>query len=547
MAALTDLPVETIFHIFRYLSVHALLAIRLTSQRLNAITHNRSVWLDVLARIASTPDVPVAGLRGRELSTLDAPEIENLVYNTMQLRRTWTSPSPVPTRILELEPSSHHPQHGKVTGLQFLPGRGNRWLLHIGFHMDPTQALIASTLNCWDLHANPPARCASIKYEPVRMAWSLLLVNSDPTHPAAFAVSMGAFVRSPESETHQFIAYGMNEANAIVGPIAEPFKMLSQFPCTSHPRVLHGSMLFFEKSSNVNDTLAVQVCDVISGRAMFMLRVPINPADPISMDDKVKPFLRIVVYKHYIVMFRTRRILMYYAPPGTNTGPEVNIDPVDIYQWQWRIDSVECSLPKTSPLAVSNMAGGSPPPITLLVRFDSYYPWPVNLLHHFVLRPNHHFNPALPTPSGSSLPPVVKTYNITTASDCNLPYILLPENISTIASPMRMFTPSDVILGPYGTGIWIDAQTDPDPTQAGDHGQRIAARMLVGGDGKSVDESKTRVLRVCESENVWSRLAMDEEEGRIAVGRMDGKITLLDYGRIEGLKASNGYDGLGDA
>ena len=101
-----------------------------------------------------------------------------------------------------------------------------------------------------------------------------------------------------------------------------------------------------------------------------------------------------------------------------------------------------------------------------------------------------------------------------------------------------MFTPSDLILGPYGTGLWIDAQTDPDPTQAGDHGQRIAARSLAGGSGRPLKDVETRVLEVCESENIWGRLAMDEEEGRIASARVDGRVTLLDYGPIEDLKSS---------
>lgn len=111
----------------------------------------------------------------------------------------------------------------------------------------------------------------------------------------------------------------MNEAFDM-SPEAEPFRPLSQYPSSSHPRALHGSMLFFEKNSSANDSLAVQARHVLTGETMFMLRVPFDVADPISVDDRVKTFLKIAVYGQYIIMFRTRRILMYYMPPGPTTG-----------------------------------------------------------------------------------------------------------------------------------------------------------------------------------------------------------------------------------
>ncbi|THH22128.1 hypothetical protein EUX98_g8245 [Antrodiella citrinella] len=338
------------------------------------------------------------------------------------------------------------------------------------------------------------------------MAWSLLLVNSDPTHPVAFIVSRGAFVRSNESDIHKFMAYGVNEAHD-KSPLSEPFKMLSQFPSSSHPRALHGSLLFFERNNETSDTAVVQARNVLTGDTMFMLRVPFSVADPVSMDDRVKIFLRLAVYDKYVIMFRTRRILLYRMPVDTGMG--VCIDPIAAYQWQYRIDTVEYSIPR---LRQSHPASRYPPPITLLVRFDSYYPWPVNLLHHFVIHPNPHFDPTVPT---------------------STPYAPQPQPIAVIASPMRMFTPSDLILGPYGTAVWIDAQTDPDPTQAGDHGQRIAGRILASGNGEPVVDAETRLLQICETASKWGRLALDEEEGRIAVGHIDGRVTLFDYGRLE--------------
>ncbi|TCD67382.1 hypothetical protein EIP91_012417 [Steccherinum ochraceum] len=516
MASFADLPVETLLHILRYVSVEDVLTIRQTNKSLGEVTRTRSVWADVLDRVAFQPNIPVAGLRGRNILSLDASQLEGLAYATLHLRRNWTSPAPMPTRSLHLHPSPDSVDHSKVTGLHFIPGRSNRWLLHIGHYVDPIEPLICSTLTCWDLHANPPARCASIDYEPERMSWSIILVNSDAEHLAAFVVSRGAFVRSTESEIHTYIAYGVNE-NYDNNPTSEPFRILSQYPSSSHPRAFHGNMLFFERSDSPND-LAVQVRHVLTGDIMFLLRVPFDVSDPTSMDDRAKIFLKLAVYDQYIIMFRTRRILMYLIPTESYANGPKHVDPIDVYQWQWRIDSIEYSIPKTPR---SDSSGSTylvhrrPPPITLLVRFDSYYPWPVNLLHHFILRPNELFQQ-------SDIHPTKH----------NLPYILQPQTIATLASPMRMFTESDMVVGPYGTALWMDAQTDPDPTQAGDHGQRIATRMLSKNTGQPVYEDVTRVLQICETENLWSRLAMDEEEGKVAIGHKDGTVTLLDYGRL---------------
>lgn len=133
----------------------------------------------------------------------------------------------------------------------------------------------------------------------------------------------------------------------------------------------------------------------------------------------------------------------------------------------------------------------------------------------------------------------------------------------SLPSPLRLFTPSDMVLGRYGTAVCIDAQTDPNsPSQAGDHGQRIvgmvlsdpladpAAYVTTQGDDRvspghlnaGVDahgnehggEHGTRTTPMMQFHlqlraDGWSRLALDEEEGRIAVGSVDGKVTVFEY------------------
>lgn len=154
--------------------------------------------------------------------------------------------------------------------------------------------------------------------------------------------------------------------------------------------------------------------------------------------------------------------------------------------------------------------------------------------------------------------------------------------VNAVASPMRLFTPFDMVVGKYGTAVWIDAQTDLDsPAQAGDHGQRIAGKVLSvpkklynppssttsssstaasqsstaastsedAGTLAEVDDSVSAgyvqaaaaatlgvdleedgpvmAFDVRESEDTWNKLAICEEEGRIAVSDVDGTVTLL--------------------
>jgi len=149
----------------------------------------------------------------------------------------------------------------------------------------------------------------------------------------------------------------------------------------------------------------------------------------------------------------------------------------------------------------------------------------------------------------------------------DLPYLFPPTQpphmVDSIPSPMRLFTPFDMVVGRFGTAVWIDAQTDLDsPAQAGDHGQRIAGKVLcipkrldnpvyaptngASGDDRvsagytqptpdELDQSSPVIAYdVRATEDTWNRLAVNEEEGRIAVSDVDGTITLLCFNPEDG-------------
>ncbi|EIW75185.1 hypothetical protein CONPUDRAFT_43295, partial [Coniophora puteana RWD-64-598 SS2] len=154
------------------------------------------------------------------------------------------------------------------------------------------------------------------------------------------------------------------------------------------------------------------------------------------------------------------------------------------------------------------------------------YPWPVNMLHYLVLRPNTRYTPTRPVGAA------------------NLPYTLPPRAVQTLGSPVRLFAQSAVALGPWGTAMWFDSHADEwaGPSDAGQRlaGEALDARAAIrAGAGAGAGEpwgvttssaaSAASMVFASRNDDGWTRIAMDEEAGRVALGCADGNIVLYDY------------------
>ena len=191
-------------------------------------------------------------------------------------------------------------------------------------------------------------------------------------------------------------------------------------------------------------------------------------------------------------------------------------------------------------------------PLSVVMRFDSYYPWPVNLLHHFVI----HVNPS-------------QTPFCISHSEC--PYVLPPELVDVIPSAVRLFGRSVLALGPHGTLAWTDSEAlngTEGSNQEGAFatngtGERVAARRLrlpppplssqvsssfthrqqqgtssalhaepptmvpVGSDGSAGQKKRSSIFATREEEG-WTSLALSEGKGRIVVGDKNGFMEVWD-------------------
>jgi hypothetical protein len=113
------------------------------------------------------------------------------------------------------------------------------------------------------------------------------------------------------------------------------------------------------------------------------------------------------------------------------------------------------------------------------------------------------------------------------ASRSNIPYVFPLTNVQTIGSPVRLLATYDMAVGSYGTIIYCDSHTESYFGHS-DFGQRLAGtRIPEGGEVGAMDQD-TSVYRVNERDD-WTRVALQEEEGKMAIGHVDGKITILDF------------------
>ncbi|KAL5492655.1 hypothetical protein ACEPAI_4102 [Sanghuangporus weigelae] len=283
--------------------------------------------------------------------------------------------------------------------------------------------------------------------------------------------------------------------------------------------------------------------------------------------------LRVQFVHDWVLVFRESVLELYFLPPSLITNTPHTIYPNAFHKWNFQINTLtvteriswvhdrmgrHCRLCDSqgtvfAPVEVAGEIGRVNitcacryRPLSIVARFDSYYPWPVNLLHHFVLHVSpHHFNTL------DSLIPEV-------------PYMLPPQMTQTIPSVVRLFGHSVLVLGRYGTLVWTDSEANNSEEAQGSTqayfaegtGERVAGRRLrlppspdyitslasepaapqepdpstteglpssTPGQGMQTSVFSTRLTEG------WYSVALSESRGRIAIGDGEGVIELWDH------------------
>lgn len=167
----------------------------------------------------------------------------------------------------------------------------------------------------------------------------------------------------------------------------------------------------------------------------------------------------------------------------------------------------------------------------MLVRFNSGFPWPVNLIHYFVL--------AFPIPLGDSMIPPSMV-------------VERPELIQTIPAPVRLFSVADMLLSRWPDPedqvfvLWLD--THVEHLYQGGTGQRLAGRLIScsilsgadtaeGGveldDPMSLSNSSSGEQGTCiygaQEDNTWTKTAFHSRSLTVAIGTEHGTVHLRRY------------------
>lgn len=214
-----------------------------------------------------------------------------------------------------------------------------------------------------------------------------------------------------------------------------------------------------------------------------------------------------IITDDYLVLLRARYIA-FYALRTFRRGPATmhgTLHPAVYHVWQWPIDSGRIAQ-RASYKATRNK---TEPPLNIVVRFASTYPWPTNMLNHYILHPNPDYLPHLGV------------------SRDNAPYDLGPTHLQTLSAPLRLFSQTDMVIGEYSTCIWLDSHTEAYFQQSAT-GQRLAGRVLKQRASPSPTSSIASVFNVHDTDT-WHQLAIDERYSRIAIGAQDGRVTVMDY------------------
>ncbi|KAJ6485704.1 hypothetical protein C8R45DRAFT_829298 [Mycena sanguinolenta] len=474
------LPTDIILVILRYIGVQDLMRLRQTCKDFLQITQLRSVWYQLLQSEVVHRNIPIPRLGGRSLAGLTAKELEACLADALRLRKNWISSSPVATHSMTFQ-AVQEPQ-SQVVSLAFLPTRHNRCLMSLSLRLADGHRIF--TLQCWDL-TNLPT-CIAQRTLPDFRGFR---INTDPSYIAVVALKCSAGL--------EILAIDISSNNPDSGFVT--LKVLDD--------VNHSLQVFCAS------TLLTKFGD---GRVF--LRTIENPTFSVELQNpnhtEQNDFIDAIVTDKYAAVVRTATF-DFYSLASFRAGSAARvIEPITSHTWQWRIDSVSLAYQPSWEAT----ARATEPPINILVRYASLFPWPVNALHHYVL-------------------PCDGTYDRRINIDAhNRPYSAVPILIRTFASPIRLFARWDMVLGAYGTALWIDSHTE-DYFDHAVEGQRLAGTLfttvehgaaVVPLDDRGISATASMVYQVREDDG-WIRIAIEEEEGEIAVGTSTAEITIFRY------------------
>lgn len=124
------------------------------------LSKSRTIWDSLIRSCIIEEEIPLPGLAGRSLESLDARELEGLHCRALQLHRNWHSEFPVIKQSFRLSCST-----AQIVRLFLLPSRdGGRWLVTLEKF---TQGSGKCMIRCWDLRQAKPVCVARRDFDRI--------------------------------------------------------------------------------------------------------------------------------------------------------------------------------------------------------------------------------------------------------------------------------------------------------------------------------------------------------------------------------------------
>ncbi|KAF7985774.1 hypothetical protein HWV62_389 [Athelia sp. TMB] len=454
-----------------------------------------NIWLQLIHWYATECDLPVEQDIQKPLESLSALALESELRRALKLRKNWASVTPRPTRhVCFKTPGPESPGWvEEVVTLSLLPGRGGRWLLSASDIQNDTGDVVAAVVRCWDTQAHRPVCAVSMELEHGLNNGAL--VNLEPNADAIFAlhVRSGGVSRDINIFTIDFETAAFVKLYTIAGQGERVF-------------LLQGSMLVVQHRDG--------------DKSLLDIRNPTAPHIKLRHRTIERPHV-VLLRPTYAIVAYTKSIEIYPVPHiPTEATTNIVVESLTHHKWAWPLDQI--CIAEQGYLHLDHDVKARPRPIDLLIRFG------INIVHHFVLPVNLHYQPSWPVTA------------------INLPYLPPPQLMQSLSSPIRLFSQADIALGPYGTALFIDSNQDESQS---DLAQRLAGQMLTRL-GKHSDDNDSAIQGAASAQELvpdepvsgfpsmvflirehdnWTRLAMDEQAGKVAFARMNADLELLEY------------------
>ncbi|KAF9233179.1 hypothetical protein BU15DRAFT_80381 [Melanogaster broomeanus] len=469
---------DILIYIFAALSIPDILTLRQVSRRLSLLSRQHSIWYNACKFEILQNDIPFP--KG-PLTSLSANDLERQTLRAYNLGINWRSPT---TKLYHV--ASVADKSGAIEEIRFLSHRGQNWIV-------TTSRGIWSDLYLRDCDALQVVA----QWSPGKALFNGMVVNTDRDSDAAIAIAVqrdGVMSVEILSLSHDDQTSGIK------------VQQMATLDTPHKPIALRGDLVAL--CNHDSETLILNW----KTREQCILRSPETWQD--------KP-LHVMFAQGSIFVVRARSVCIFREPRMEFPDNELPItEPYAFASYGW-VEGVSLSL--------STQLHACQPSLSMLVRTKGDDPWRLEDQFQFLTLKSDPNNVASSTsddddtPSIDSEPP---TFPFTHVSSLSSPH----------QGPLRC---SDMVLGPYGTAVWVqpadwapaglildnvDMQHAPVPPSR----ETLVAAIFPGllNRGSLAGEACIKVS----FENTgcaWSCLDYDEEQGLIALGSNFGEITML--------------------